>query len=153
MFRTQGGSSPWCRFPSENFKLFWCNTYYLCKWFDWTGSKYFSVTVSSQHGNAPCGSIKRGEFTDQLSDSQLLKMDSIPWRIKFNATVTSRSSAGTAWLTAKRYKVFPIRDKYRSIKTVTSANLYHSSCCREPGSDSCVLLYQWTDCRFGGVVA
>jgi hypothetical protein len=35
----------------------------------------------------------------------------------FNATVTSRLPAGTAWLIAKRYKVFPIRVKYRSTTT------------------------------------
>jgi hypothetical protein len=36
--------------------------------------------------------------------------------MKLNATVTSRPLAGTAWLTAKRYNVFPIRLKYRPIK-------------------------------------
>jgi hypothetical protein len=55
-------------------------------------------------------------------------------------------TAGTAWLTAKRCKVFPIRVKYRSIKTVKSTYLFYSSFCREPGSDSCVQLCQWTHC-------
>jgi hypothetical protein len=44
--------------------------------------------------------------------------------ISRNATVTSQLLAGTAWLTAKRYKIFPIRVKYRSIKIVKSTYLF-----------------------------
>jgi hypothetical protein len=68
--------------------------------------------------------------------------------IKLNATVTSRLPPRTARLTAKRYKVFPIRVKYRSIKTTESTHRNHSSSCQEPGSDTCVQLYRWTHCIF-----
>jgi hypothetical protein len=44
--------------------------------------------------------------------------------VKLNATLTSRLPAGTPWLTAKRYKVFPIRVTYRSIKTIKSTYLH-----------------------------
>jgi hypothetical protein len=37
------------------------------------------VAGSSEHGNELLGSIKGGEFLDQLSDCQLLKKDSAPW--------------------------------------------------------------------------
>jgi hypothetical protein len=37
------------------------------------------VAGSCEHGNEPSGSIKGGEFLDQLSDCQLLKKDSAPW--------------------------------------------------------------------------
>jgi hypothetical protein len=37
------------------------------------------VAGSFEHGNKPSGSIKYGEFLDQLSDYQLLKTDSAPW--------------------------------------------------------------------------
>jgi hypothetical protein len=37
-----------------------------------------------------------------------------------NATVTSRHAAGTAWLTAKSYKIFPIRFPYRPTKGTNS---------------------------------
>jgi hypothetical protein len=33
----------------------------------------------NEHGNEPSGSIKGEVFLDQLSDYQLLKMDSAPW--------------------------------------------------------------------------
>jgi hypothetical protein len=32
-----------------------------------------------EYGNEPLGSIKCGEFFDQLTTSQLLKKDSAPW--------------------------------------------------------------------------
>jgi hypothetical protein len=63
-----------------------------------------------------------------------------------NATVSSRLTAGTAWVTAKRYKVFPIRVKYRSMETIKSTHLFCSSSCREPGSNSFVQLYLCTYC-------
>jgi hypothetical protein len=53
--------------------------------------------------------------------------------IKLNATVNF--SAATAWLTAKHYKVFPIRVKYWSTKTIKLTYLYFSSSCRNPGSE------------------
>jgi len=36
---------------------------------------YGSETGSCEHGNEPSGSIKSGEFLDQLNDYQLLKKD------------------------------------------------------------------------------
>jgi hypothetical protein len=59
--------------------------------------------------------------------------------IKLIATGTSRLPAWTAWLTAKRYKVFPIRVKYRSIKIIKWTCIFCRSPCRKPDSDSCTL--------------
>jgi hypothetical protein len=67
--------------------------------------------------------------------------------VKWKAIVTSRLPAGNAWLTAKRYEAFPIRVKYCSAKTTKSTYLNTISFCREPGSESCVQLYQRTHCR------
>jgi hypothetical protein len=44
--------------------------------------------------------------------------------IMLYATVTSRLPTGTAWLTAKRYKAFPMWVKYRSTKTIECAYLF-----------------------------
>jgi hypothetical protein len=44
--------------------------------------------------------------------------------IKLKTTVTNRLAAGTARLIAKRYKVSPLRVKYRSIKTIKLTYLY-----------------------------
>jgi hypothetical protein len=63
---------------------------------------------------------------------------------KLNASVTCRLPAGTTWLTAKRYKFFPIRVEYRSIKAIKWTHLPYSSSCQEPASNSCVQPYQWT---------
>jgi hypothetical protein len=46
--------------------------------------------------------------------------------------------------TTKPYKVLPIRVKYRSIKRIKFTYLHYSSSCREPGSSSCIQLYQRT---------
>jgi hypothetical protein len=73
--------------------------------------------------------------------------------IKFNATVTSRLPAGTAWLTFKRYKVYPIQVKYRSIKTIKSPYISYDSSCRDPASDNCVQRYQWTHCTIATTTA
>jgi hypothetical protein len=78
----------------------------------------------------------------------ILSINTVCSLIKFNATVTSRLPAGTVWLTVKCYKVFPIRVKCRSIKTIKSTYLNNSSFCRGPGSDNYVQLYQRTHCRF-----
>jgi hypothetical protein len=73
--------------------------------------------------------------------------------IKLKATVTSQLLAGTAWLTTKCYKVFPIQDKNHSTKTIKSTYLFfYSTSCWEPGSDSCLQLYQWTQCTYETVV-
>jgi hypothetical protein len=61
------------------------------------------------------------------------------------ATLTSRLAAGTAWLSAKRYKVSPTLVKHHSTKTI-KINCLCSSC-REAGEVICVQLYQWTQCR------
>jgi hypothetical protein len=66
--------------------------------------------------------------------------------IKLYANLTSRLPVEIAWLSTK--KVFPIRVKYRFIKTIKSTDLYYTSYCREPGSDSCVQLYQWKHCTY-----
>jgi hypothetical protein len=43
---------------------------------DASGSGYRPVADSCEHGNEPSGSIKGGNFLEQLSDYQLLKQDS-----------------------------------------------------------------------------
>jgi hypothetical protein len=45
----------------------------------WNAFNLTRETGSCEHGNAPSGSIKGGEFLDYLSDCQLLKKDSAPW--------------------------------------------------------------------------
>jgi hypothetical protein len=42
--------------------------------------------------------------------------------------------------------------KYRSTNSTKSTNLFCSSSCREPRSDTCVQLYQWTHCTIRPVV-
>jgi hypothetical protein len=37
------------------------------------------VAGSCEHDNEPSGSIKGGEFLDQLNDYQDLKDESVPW--------------------------------------------------------------------------
>jgi hypothetical protein len=37
------------------------------------------VADSCEHGNEPSGSIKGGEFYDQLSDYQFFKKESVAW--------------------------------------------------------------------------
>jgi hypothetical protein len=66
--------------------------------------------------------------------------------INRNGPVTSWLLVGTAWLTGKHCTVFPIQVKYCSIKTTKSIYLNYSSSCRESGSDSCILVYQWPQC-------
>jgi hypothetical protein len=48
-------------------------------------------------------------------------------RLLINRTQLSLPSRA-AWLTAKRCKIFPIRVKYRSIKTSRSTYLYYKKC-------------------------
>jgi len=44
-----------------------------------SGSRHSAVTGFSEHGNETSGSIKEGDFLDQLSDYQLLKKEFVPW--------------------------------------------------------------------------
>ena len=46
---------------------------------DWTGLGQGWVAEPCECGNEPSGSVKCGEFLDQLQTSQLLKKDSAPW--------------------------------------------------------------------------
>ena len=46
---------------------------------DWVGPGQGQVADACECGNEPLGSIKCGEFLDQLQTSQLLKKDSAPW--------------------------------------------------------------------------
>jgi hypothetical protein len=43
------------------------------------GTGYGPVAGSCERGNESSGPIKGREFLDQLSDCQLLKLDSDPW--------------------------------------------------------------------------
>ena len=66
---------------------------------DWAGAGQRQVADACEYGNEPSGSMKCGEFLDQLQISQLLKKDSAPWskyvqltahikkNIKFNWTI------------------------------------------------------------------
>ena len=45
---------------------------------DWAGPGYRQVADTCECGNEPSGSVKCGEFLDQLQTSQLLKKDSAP---------------------------------------------------------------------------
>ena len=46
---------------------------------DWVGPGQGQVADACEYGNEPSGSMKGGEFLDQLQTSQLLKKDSAPW--------------------------------------------------------------------------
>ena len=46
---------------------------------DWVGPGQGQVAEACEYGNEPSGSMKCGEFLDQLQTSQLLKKDSVPW--------------------------------------------------------------------------
>ena len=46
---------------------------------DWAGPGQRRVADACECGNEPSGSVKCGEFLDQLQTSQLLKKDSAPW--------------------------------------------------------------------------
>ena len=46
---------------------------------DWAGPGQGQVADACECGNEPSGSIKCGEFLDQLQTSQLLEKDSAPW--------------------------------------------------------------------------
>jgi hypothetical protein len=67
--------------------------------------------------------------------------------INQNATITSWLPASTAWLTAKHYKIFPIRVKYHPVKTIKSTYiLYYKGCWKRCPCDSCILVYQRMHC-------
>ena len=46
---------------------------------DWGGPGQRRVADACECGNEPSGSVKCGEFLDQVQTSQLLKKDSAPW--------------------------------------------------------------------------
>ena len=46
---------------------------------DWAGPGQRQVADACECGNEPSGSVKCGEFLDQLQTNQLLKKDSAPW--------------------------------------------------------------------------
>ena len=46
---------------------------------DWAGPGQRQVADACECDNEPSGSVKCGEFLDQLQTSQLLKKDSAPW--------------------------------------------------------------------------
>ena len=49
---------------------------------DWAGPGQRQMADACECGNEPSGSVKCGEFLDQLQTSQLLKKDSAPWSKK-----------------------------------------------------------------------
>ena len=46
---------------------------------DWDGPGQRQVAEACECGNEPSGSVKCGEFLDQLQTNQLLKKNSAPW--------------------------------------------------------------------------
>ena len=46
---------------------------------DWAGPGQKQMADACECGNEHSGSVKCGEFLDQLQTSQLLKKDSAPW--------------------------------------------------------------------------
>ena len=46
---------------------------------DWADPEQRQMADTCDCGNEPSGSVKCGEFLDQLQTSQLLKKDSAPW--------------------------------------------------------------------------
>ena len=46
---------------------------------DWADPRQGQVADACECGNEPSGSVKCGEFLDQMQNSQLLKKDSAPW--------------------------------------------------------------------------
>ena len=55
---------------------------------DWAGPGQRKVADACGCGNEPSGSVKSGEFLDQLQTSQLLKKDSAPWSKQVSNTQT-----------------------------------------------------------------
>ena len=55
---------------------------------DWAGPGQRQLTDAFECCNEPSGSVKCGEFLDQLQTSQLLKKDSAPWS-KYNSVNTT----------------------------------------------------------------
>ena len=51
---------------------------------DWAGPGQRQVADACECGNEPSGSVKCGEFLDQLQTSQLLKKVSAPWSKRVN---------------------------------------------------------------------
>ena len=62
---------------------------------DRAGSGYGQVVGTCERGNEPSGSIKCGEFLDQLRIGQLLKKDSAAWSIllKIKPTVHNKTES------------------------------------------------------------
>ena len=54
---------------------------------DWAGPGQRQVEDSYECGDEPSGSVKCGEFLDQLQTSQLLKKNSAPWNKEVANTV------------------------------------------------------------------
>ena len=46
---------------------------------DWAGPGQGQVEDACERGNEPSGSVKCGEFLDQLQTSQLFEKDSVSW--------------------------------------------------------------------------
>ena len=49
---------------------------------DWAGPGQRQVAYACECGNEPSGSVKCGEFLDQLQTRQLLRKDSAPWKVR-----------------------------------------------------------------------
>jgi hypothetical protein len=75
----------WCLVKHrDNFTFYFTFTFtftLLAAYESWGngGMTHPSGSGFCEHGNEPSGSIKGGEFLDQLNDCQLLKKDSGPW--------------------------------------------------------------------------
>ena len=62
---------------------------------DWAGPGQRQVADACECGNEPSGSVKCGEFLDELLTSQLLRKDSAPWREYIDSIDYTKDSFGT----------------------------------------------------------
>ena len=67
---------------------------------DWAGTGQRQVEDACECGDEPSGSVKCGEFLDQLQTSQLVKKDSAPW-----SELVSQLASKRVTLTGKPFKL------------------------------------------------
>jgi hypothetical protein len=113
----------------------------------WRSSWYWNKTADSESAyNESCPYLNPGWMTWQEETVSCFHTVRSP--TKLIAAVTSRLPTGTAVMKVSWFYCFyeDVLDSYRE----NPAALGGESCTfsRDPGSDSCVQLYQWTRCIF-----
>ena len=89
---------------------------------DWAGSGWGQVADACECGNEPSGSVKCGEFLDQLQTSQLLKKDSAPWS-KLGTAQECFCSQQKKFYNASRPDLQPIRPSVRQKSLILSPGI------------------------------